>query len=85
MAGWIFFLIHYFHCTFVEAFDPATVGMKLAFRLYTLIVVGAVLDWWLQRRKAKDILERTGAQDISSTGEESADFSKTDKPMRRAS
>jgi len=39
-------------------------------------------DW---TRKAKDILERTGAQDISSTGEESADFSKTDKPMRRAS
>jgi Protein of unknown function (DUF3341) len=39
-------------------------------------------DW---TRKAKDILERTGAQDISSTGEESADFSKTDKPMQRAS
>jgi hypothetical protein len=36
-------------------------------------------------KKAKDILERTGAQDIASTGEASADFSKSDKPMPRAS
>ena len=33
---------------------------------------------------AKDILKRTGAQDISSTREASADFMKTDKPVRRA-
>ncbi|MBV9341218.1 MAG: DUF3341 domain-containing protein, partial [Acidobacteria bacterium] len=39
-------------------------------------------DW---TRKAKDILERTGAEDVSSTGEAKADFSKTDKPMPRAS
>jgi hypothetical protein len=38
-------------------------------------------DW---TRKAKDILERTGADDVSSTGEAKADFSKSDKPMRRA-
>jgi hypothetical protein len=36
-------------------------------------------------KKAKDILERTGAEDVSSTGEAAADFSKTDKPMQRAS
>jgi hypothetical protein len=36
-------------------------------------------------KKAKEILERTGAEDVSSTGESSADFSKTDKPMERAS
>src|SRR5713226_8505575 len=36
-------------------------------------------------KHAKEILEHTGAQDISSTGEASADFSKTDKPMQRAS
>jgi hypothetical protein len=36
-------------------------------------------------KKAKEILERTGAQDISSTGEANADFQKTDKPMQRAS
>jgi hypothetical protein len=36
-------------------------------------------------KRAKEILERTGAQDISSTGEAHADFSKTDKPMQRAS
>jgi hypothetical protein len=35
--------------------------------------------------KAKDILEQTGADDVSSTGEASADFSKSDRPMRRAS
>jgi hypothetical protein len=29
------------------------------------------------------VLERTGAEDISSAGEASADFEKTDKPMRR--
>lgn len=34
--------------------------------------------------RAKDILKRTGGQDIASTGEASADFMKTDKPMRRA-
>ena len=39
-------------------------------------------DW---TRKAKDILERTGADDVSSTGEAKADFSKTDKPLPRAS
>ena len=39
-------------------------------------------DW---TKKAKEILERTGAQDVSSAGEESADFQKTDKPMPRAS
>jgi Protein of unknown function (DUF3341) len=35
--------------------------------------------------KAKDILERTGAEDVSSTGEAKADFAKTDKPLPRAS
>lgn len=39
-------------------------------------------DW---TKKAKEILEHTGAQDVSSTGEASADFQKTDKPMLRAS
>jgi hypothetical protein len=39
-------------------------------------------DW---TRKAKDILERTGADDISSTGEAHADFAKSDRPMPRAS
>src|SRR6266446_450615 len=38
---------------------------------------------WTSR--AKKILESTGAQDVSSTGEAKADFSKTDKPMERAS
>lgn len=36
-------------------------------------------------RKAKEILKSTGADNISSTGEASADFSVSDKPMQRAS
>ncbi len=36
-------------------------------------------------KKAKQILEHTGAQDVSSTGESGADFAKTDRPMPRAS
>jgi|SRR5580692_4200789 hypothetical protein len=35
-------------------------------------------------KKAKEILEQTGAQDIASAGEASADFQKTDKPMTRS-
>src|SRR5213075_2336804 len=37
-------------------------------------------DW---TKRAKDILEQTGAQDISSTSEARADFAKSDKPMPR--
>lgn len=33
--------------------------------------------------KAKDILKRTGAEDVSSAGEASADYEKTDKPLPR--
>ena len=33
--------------------------------------------------KAKDILKTTGAEDVSSTGEASADYEKTDKPISR--
>src|SRR5438128_5893837 len=39
-------------------------------------------DW---TKKAKEILESTGATDVSSAGEASADWQKTDKPMPRAS
>jgi len=35
-------------------------------------------------KKAKQILEDTGANDVSSTGEAAADFSKSDRPMPRA-
>jgi hypothetical protein len=38
---------------------------------------------WVKR--AKEILERTGAFDVSSAGKSSADYSKSDKPMPRAS
>jgi hypothetical protein len=34
--------------------------------------------------KAKDILERTGAEDVSSTGEARADFAESDKPRPRS-
>ncbi|HLY63270.1 MAG TPA: DUF3341 domain-containing protein [Terriglobia bacterium] len=35
-------------------------------------------------KKAKEILERTGALDISSTGEAAADYATTDKPLARS-
>jgi hypothetical protein len=38
-------------------------------------------DW---TKKAKRIMEETGAEDVSSTGESGADFSKSDKPMPRS-
>jgi hypothetical protein len=34
-------------------------------------------------KKAKHILEETGAEDVSSTGEADSDFSKSDRPMPR--
>jgi hypothetical protein len=37
-------------------------------------------DWV---KKAKDLLKQTGAEDISSTGEASADYAKTEKPVSR--
>ncbi len=37
-------------------------------------------DWV---KKAKDLLKQTGADDISSTGEASADYAESDKPLRR--
>jgi hypothetical protein len=36
---------------------------------------------WVKR--AKDLLKQTGAEDIASAGEASADFEKTDKPLHR--
>jgi hypothetical protein len=36
---------------------------------------------WVNR--AKEILKNTGAQDVSSAGEASADFAKSDKPLPR--
>jgi len=36
-------------------------------------------------KRAKEILERTGAQDVASAGEAKADFASSDKPMLRAS
>src|SRR5947209_5236658 len=35
--------------------------------------------------KAKDLLKETGAEDVSSAGEASADYAETDKPLRRGS
>ncbi len=37
-------------------------------------------DWV---KKAKDLLKQNGAEDVSSTGEASADYEKTDKPVTR--
>lgn len=47
-----------------------------------LLSVHSDASEWTKR--AKQTLERTGAQDISSTGEASADFDKSDRPVRRS-
>jgi hypothetical protein len=47
-----------------------------------LLSVHADNSDWVSR--AKEILEQTGAHDIASAAEASADFQKTDKPMSRA-
>jgi hypothetical protein len=36
-------------------------------------------------RRAKEILERTGAEDVSSTGESKGDFQNSDRPMAKSS
>jgi len=46
-----------------------------------LISVHCDSSEWTKR--AKEILEHTGAQDVSSTGEASADFAKSDRPLPR--
>src|SRR5215468_6465866 len=78
----------------VGAVTGALVGMGMpeyeAKRYQGLVKEGGILlsvhsdnsDW---TRKAKDILERTGAEDISSTAEASADWEKSAKPLPRAS
>jgi len=70
----------------------ALVGMGIpeyeAKRYEGLIKEGGILlsvhcdnsDWV---KRAKDVLERTGAHDVSSTGEASADYAETDKPRVR--
>lgn len=46
-----------------------------------LLSVHADSSDWISR--AKDVLKNTGAEDVSSSGEESADYAETDKPLRR--
>jgi hypothetical protein len=48
----------------------------------TLLSVHSDNLYWTER--AKEILESTGAQDISSTGEAGADFHKSDHPLHRS-
>jgi hypothetical protein len=50
-ASWFFFMTHYLHGLFMEGPDPATIWMKLAFRIHTLVLLAAVLDIWLQNRQ----------------------------------
>jgi hypothetical protein len=48
------------------------------------ILLSVHCDDSVWRKKAKEILEQTGAEDVSSIGESSADFSTTDRPMPRS-
>jgi len=78
----------------VGGFIGAMVGMGIpeyeAKRYEGLVKEGGILlsvhcdnsDWV---KRAKEILERTGGQDISSSGEAGADYAKSDKPRVRYS
>jgi hypothetical protein len=57
LAAWLFVMTQYVHYTFIAAVDPATIWMKLAFRLHTLMVIAAFLDIWLVRRKRRGLPE----------------------------
>lgn len=57
VAALLLFLAHYFNCTFLDTPDPATLWMKLAFRLHTLVVAAALLDIWLARRQRWEMRE----------------------------
>ncbi len=74
----------------VGGISGALIGMGIpefeAKRYEGMIKEGGILlsvhsdnsDW---TKRAKDLLERTGAKDVSSTGEAKADFAKTDRPI----
>ena len=76
----------------VGGFIGALIGMGIpeyeAKRYEGLVKEGGILvsvhcdnsDWV---KRAKDIMERTGAHDISSAGESGADYAETDKPQVR--
>jgi hypothetical protein len=76
----------------VGGFTGALIGLGIpeyeAKRYEGLVKKGGILlsvhcdssDWV---KKAKAILPSTGAEDISSTGEASADYGKSDRPMSR--
>jgi hypothetical protein len=76
----------------IGGFVGALVGMGMpefeAKRYEGLVKEGGILlsvhcdnsDWV---KKAKAVLERTGAQDVSSTGEAGADYAQADKPRVR--
>jgi hypothetical protein len=48
------------------------------------ILVSVHCDNWEWIKRAKDLLATTGAEDIASASEASADFATTDRPMARA-
>jgi hypothetical protein len=48
------------------------------------ILLSVHSDNWEWTKRAKEILERTGAQDIASSTEASADYAKSDRPLARA-
>jgi hypothetical protein len=56
-ASWFFFMTHYLHGLFMEGPDPATIWIKLAFRIHTLVLLAAVLDIWLQNRQRHGLSE----------------------------
>ncbi len=57
VLSWILFLAHYVRCNFAEMHNPATVWMKLAFRLHFWAMLGSLADFWLLRRRKNGLLD----------------------------
>lgn len=57
LLAFLLFAVHYFQNNFYAAVNPSTVAMKLAIRIHFLVVLGALMHFWLVRRAAKKMPE----------------------------
>jgi hypothetical protein len=53
LLAFLFFVIHYLNAVFLAA--PATVWFKLAFRCHLVAVIAALLEFWLELRRRKNL------------------------------
>ena len=57
LLAFLLFAVHYFQINFYTAANPSTVAMKLAIRIHFVVVLGALVHFWLVRRASKKMPE----------------------------